>query len=165
MLVGKIGKVYGILGWINFFSFTEIKEKIFNYYPWFILKNKKWESIQLKNWKQHKNHFIIQINNVIDRSIANTWTNTDIFIDKNNLPKLKKDEYYWHDIIQCKIFNTKNQYLGIVINLISNQYNDIMIIQNNLKKQNIKDIMIPFINQKIIKNIDIKNKTIIVKWN
>lgn len=40
-----------------------------------------------------------------------------------------------------------------------------MIIQNNLKKQNIKDIMIPFINQKIIKNIDIKNKTIIVKWN
>ncbi|WP_261979807.1 ribosome maturation factor RimM [Buchnera aphidicola] len=161
MLVGKIGKVYGILGWLNFFSFTENKDKIFNYLPWFILKNKKWEIIQFQKWKKHKNHFIIQINNIIDRSIAQNLVNTDIFIDKNQLPKLEKDEYYWNDIIQCKIFSTKKKYLGLVINLISNGYNDILVVRNDLQKK----IMIPFIIKKIVKNIDIKNKVIIVKWN
>ncbi|WP_226856634.1 ribosome maturation factor RimM [Buchnera aphidicola] len=160
-----MGKVYGILGWMNFFSFTETKEKIFSYLPWFILKNKKWDIIKLKNWKQHNSHFIIQINNIIDRSLASTWTNTDIFIDKNQLPKLYPDEYYWNDIIKCKVFNTTSKYLGRVINLISNKYNDILLIHNELKKNNIKKIMIPFINKKIVKNIDIQNKIIIVKWN
>ncbi|XAJ81713.1 ribosome maturation factor RimM [Buchnera aphidicola (Aphis aurantii)] len=165
MLVGKIGKVYGILGWINFYSFTENKEKIFSYLPWFILKNKAWEIIQLKNWKKHNNHFIIQINNIIDRSIANKWTNTEIFINKNQLPKLKQDEYYWDDIIKCKVFNVTKKYLGTVINLINNKHNDILLLQNECEKKNIKKIMIPFVIGKIIQKIDIKNKIIIVKWN
>nr|WP_275226100.1 ribosome maturation factor RimM [Buchnera aphidicola] len=158
-----MGRVYGILGWINLFSLTENKEKIFSYLPWFTLKNKKWKTIQLKNWKKHNNRFIIQINNVIDRSIASTWTNADIFIDQSQLPKLKKNEYYWNDIIKCEVFNVKHQYLGTVINLTSNKYNDTILIKNKIKKN--KTIMIPFIIEKIVKNIDIKNKTIIVQWN
>ncbi|QCI18558.1 ribosome maturation factor RimM [Buchnera aphidicola (Aphis nasturtii)] len=164
ILVGKIGKVYGILGWINFFSFTETKEKIFSYLPWFILKNKTWETIQLKNWKQHNNHFIIQINNIVDRSLASKWTNTEIFIDKSQLPKLKKNEYYWNDIIKCKVFNIQNKYLGIVTDLISHEYNDTLLIKNDFTKNN-KKIMIPFIAEKIVKSIDITNKIIKVQWN
>ncbi|QFQ32215.1 ribosome maturation factor RimM [Buchnera aphidicola (Aphis gossypii)] len=164
ILVGKIGRVYGILGWINFFSFTEDKEKIFSYLPWFILKNKKWETIQLKSWKKYNNRFIIQINNVIDRSVASAWTNTDIFIDRVQLPKLKKNEYYWDDIIKCKVFSVKNKYLGIVIDLISNKYNDTILVKNKLKRNN-KTIMIPFITEKVVKYIDIKNKIITVQWN
>ncbi|QCI16831.1 ribosome maturation factor RimM [Buchnera aphidicola (Aphis craccivora)] len=165
ILVGKIGRVYGILGWLNFFSFTENQETIFSYFPWFILKNKKWEIIKLKNWKQHNNHFIIQINNITNRSLASKWTNTEVFISSNQLPKLDQNEYYWNDIIQCKVFNITNKYLGIVINLISNKYNDILVIKNEFKKNHTKKTMIPFINKKIVTNVDIKNKIITVKWN
>uniref|UniRef100_UPI003F5CBDFA ribosome maturation factor RimM n=1 Tax=Buchnera aphidicola TaxID=9 RepID=UPI003F5CBDFA len=162
MLSGKIGKAYGILGWLNFFSFTENKKKIFNYFPWFILKNKTWEIIFLNKWKTHNNNFIIQINNIIDRTTASKWTNIHIFIDQSTLPILKKNEYYWNDIIQCKIFNTKKKYLGIVIHLIRTKYNDVLIIKNNLEKKN---ILIPFVVQKIIKHIDTQKKIIIVEWN
>ncbi|WP_256359015.1 ribosome maturation factor RimM [Buchnera aphidicola] len=159
-----MGKAYGILGWVKFFSFTENKEKIFSYFPWFILK-KKWEIIHVDKWKKHNNNFIIHIENILDRSTVSKFTNLEIFIDKSILPILKEDEYYWNDVIDCKVFNSRKEYLGKVINLIRNQNNDVLIIRNNLKKNNFKKIMIPFIHKKIVKYINVKHKIITVIWN
>ncbi|WP_367679757.1 hypothetical protein [Buchnera aphidicola] len=38
IIIGKIGSPYGIKGFIKIFSYTEKKENIFNYLPWFIKK-------------------------------------------------------------------------------------------------------------------------------
>ncbi len=62
------------------------------------------------------------------------------------------------------MFSVKNKYLGIVIDLISNKYNDTILVKNKLKRNN-KTIMIPFITEKVVKYIDIKNKIITVQWN
>lgn len=162
--MGKIGKTYGILGWMKIFSFTENQEKIFDYKPWFILKEKKMEKIQPKAWKNYKNNFIFCVKNISDPSEAKKLTNLNIFINRNILPKLPHDEYYWNDIISCNVFDTQKKYLGKVINLIRTQYNDIIVIEH-LSKKKYKKIIIPFIDQKIIQNVNIKKKTIIVNWN
>lgn len=164
MLIGKVGKPYGILGWITIFSFTERKEKIFDYLPWFFLKQERWIKIQLQGWKKHKNNFIIHVHNVSDRSQSSEFTNSNIIISKHKLPKLKKNEYYWNNIINYQIFNTNQCYLGKVISLIRTQYNDILVVKNQLKICKNK-ILIPFIEKKIIKNIDTKHQVITVKWN
>ncbi|CAL4324448.1 ribosome maturation factor RimM [Buchnera aphidicola] len=165
IMIGKIGRAYGILGWIKVFSFTEKKEKIFFYFPWFILKKEKWETIQFDKWKKYKNNFIIHIKNISDRSIVSTFTNSEIFIEKKILPILKKNEYYWDDIIGCDVFNIKKKYLGKVINLIRSQNSDILIIKNYLQKNISEKIMIPFIHKKIVCNINIKDKIIVIIWN
>ncbi|WP_315968481.1 ribosome maturation factor RimM [Buchnera aphidicola] len=121
--------------------------------------------IHIDKWKKHNNNFIIHIKNIVDRSIISEFTNLDIFIEKSILPTLKKDEYYWNDIIDCEVFNTRKKYLGKVINLIRNQNNDILIIQDHLEKNNFKKIMIPFIYNKIVQCINIKHKIITVIWN
>ncbi|WAI18640.1 MAG: ribosome maturation factor RimM [Buchnera aphidicola (Acyrthosiphon caraganae)] len=163
LLIGKVGKSYGILGWINIFSFTEEQEKIFNYLPWFFLKEKKWTKIQINNWKNHKNNFVVQIKNISDRSIVRKFTNSDIIISKYTLPVLQKNDYYWNDIIDCKVFNLDQIYLGTVINLMRIKNNDILILKNESKKFK-KNILIPFIENHIIKNVNIKNKFILVQW-
>ncbi|QCI22838.1 ribosome maturation factor RimM [Buchnera aphidicola] len=164
LLVGKVGKSYGILGWIHIFSFTEKKDAIFNYLPWFFLKEKKWEKIEIENWKKYKDHFIVNIKGISNRSITEKFTNSEIIISKNTLPLLKKNDYYWHDIINYKVFNTDQSYLGTVINLIRMKNNDVLIIKNksDVFKNN---ILIPFIENEIIKNVDTKNKFIFVQWN
>ncbi|WP_422667309.1 ribosome maturation factor RimM [Buchnera aphidicola] len=165
IIIGKFGKTYGILGWITLFSFTEKKENIFHYSPWFIIEDKYFKKIDLNTWKKHKNNFIVNIKNIINRSIATQFTNKNILIYANQLPKLKNDEYYWQDIINYKVFNTKNIYLGNVINLIRTAYNDILIIKNQFQLLNKKEILIPIIYYKIIKKIDNTNKIIYVNWN
>jgi len=60
----------------------------------------------------------------------------------------------------------ENKKLGIVINLIETPSNDILVI-NNKSKNNInkKNILIPFIKNKVIKIVNINKKVIIVNWN
>lgn len=163
--MGKVGKSYGILGWITIFSFTEKKEKIFDYLPWFFLKDNKWIQIYLKNWKKYNKNFIILIKNIYDRSTVMQFTNSDIIIDKNQLPFLKKNEYYWYDIINYQVINTNQIYLGQVTDLLRTKYNDILIVKNKKNKNNHQNTLIPFIEKKIIKKIDLSKKIIIVIWN
>ncbi|QCI24106.1 ribosome maturation factor RimM [Buchnera aphidicola (Macrosiphoniella sanborni)] len=164
LLIGKVGKSYGILGWITIFSFTEEKEKIFSYLPWFFYKEKKWTKIIVDDWKKYKNNFIIHIKEISNRSIIKKFTNSDIIISQYTLPKLKKNNYYWTDIINCQVFNIDKNYLGKVIELTRTKNNDILIIQNPFKISK-KNILIPFVENTIIKNIKINNKLIIVQWN
>jgi len=159
-----VGKAYGILGWVNIFSFTEEPEKIFSYLPWFFLKEEKYTKIQLKSWKKYKNNFIVHVKGISNRSKIKTLTNSDIIISKYTLPILKKNDYYWNDIINCKVFNVNRSYLGRVINLIRTKNNDILIVKNKSEVFK-KNILIPFIENKIIKSINTNNKFIIVQWN
>ncbi len=48
--------------------------------------------------------------------------------------------------------------------LIRTDYNDILVVHNQLEACN-KNTLIPFIDKKIIKNINTNDKLIIVKWN
>lgn len=105
------------------------------------------------------------IKNISDRSVISTFTNSEIFIEKKILPILKKNEYYWNDIIECNVFNTKKQYLGKVINLIRSENIDVLVIQNSLQGNISEKIMIPFMHKKIVHNVNIKEKIIIVIWN
>jgi len=164
LLIGKVGKSYGILGWTSISSFTEEPQKIFDYLPWFFFKEGQWTKIQIQNWKKHKNNFIVHIKGISDRSIIRNFTNADIMISKRTLPILKKNNYYWNDIINYKVFDINKNYLGIVIDLIRTKNNDILVVENkfNISKKN---ILIPFIENKIIKNVNTNNKFILVQWN
>ena len=149
---------------MNIFSYTEKKEKIFNYLPWFFVKKNQWTNIQVNNWKKHNNRFIVHVKNIDDRSKIHLFTNASIIINRANLPTLQQQEYYWNDIISYKVFNTNEHYIGVVINLIRTKNNDVLVIQN--QKSKLKETtLIPFVKKKIIKNINVTFKIIIVQWN
>lgn len=148
------------MGWIKIFSFTENKENIFDYLPWYFYKQENWIKIYVKKWKQYKNNFIVQIKGTTDRSKAMQLTDSDIIISKSQLPLLKKNEYYWYDLINYDVFNISGKYLGKVIDLIRTKNNDILIIKNESNKKN---ILIPFIDKTIIKKVNINKKIITVQ--
>jgi 16S rRNA processing protein RimM len=76
------------------------------------------------------------------------------------LPLLKKNEYYWYDLINYDVFNINCKYLGKVIDLIRTKNNDILIIKHESNKKN---ILIPFIDKTTIKKVDINKKIITVQ--
>ncbi|MCW5197566.1 ribosome maturation factor RimM [Buchnera aphidicola] len=159
IIIGKICSPYGILGWNKMFSFTENKKSIFKYSPLFYFKSNIINSLKIVQWKSIKNYFLIKIKNVNDRNTASLFTNKKIFIYSNQIQK-KNNEYLWNEILLCKIFNINKNFLGIVVKILRTYTNDILIV----KKNNCKEILIPFIKKKIIKRIHIKKKKIIVNW-
>lgn len=156
LIIGKIGSPYGIKGWNHLFSYTEKKINIFQYQPWFIKKDHQWIQIKVEDKKNINKKIIIKVHNVNDRNQAQKLINILIAINTNQLPQLPQLEYYWKDIILCNVFNKKNKYIGKVINILQSNAHDILILQNIQKKE----ILIPFIQKKIIQKVDIYKKTI-----
>ncbi|WP_241973771.1 ribosome maturation factor RimM [Candidatus Pantoea edessiphila] len=132
VIIGKIGSVYGILGWVKIFSFTEKLENIFYYQPWFIKIKDKWHILKVSNWKYHNKYIITKLKNIDNRNTADKLTNHDIIVDYTQLPPLKNGDYYLKDLIGCKVINMGGYDIGTIIDFIENKANYIIVIK---KKQ------------------------------
>ncbi|QJC33863.1 16S rRNA processing protein RimM [Enterobacteriaceae endosymbiont of Donacia provostii] len=166
ILLGQFGKFFGIKGWIKLYSFTQNKKDIFLYKKIFILNNiNNIFFIKFFKYKIYKKNYIVKFNNFNNINEISHLINKKIFISYSELKKYKNiKEYYWYEIIGCYVFN-QNFLLGKVTNLISLKIYDILIIKTNLLKVHKKKILIPFIENYIIKKIDLNNKFIQVDWN
>lgn len=163
LIIGYIKSSYGIFGWIKLLSFTEKKLNIFKYQPWFIYhKKEKIKKLELEKWKIHSNSLICKIKQIDNRNDSEKIIKHNILIILNQLPKLNHGEFYWKDIIGCKVYNTKGFFFGKVKNLLETKSNDVLCVY---KTYPMKQYLIPFIFNDVIKKVNVNYKTILVEWN
>ncbi|MCV2530989.1 MAG: ribosome maturation factor RimM [Candidatus Lightella neohaematopini] len=169
IVVGKIRSTYGVLGWLKLHSFTRRILDIFSYQPLFINGisiTSDWRKLSISSWRLNKNYIILKITNINSKEEAKLLTNYNIFIDRKQLPVLNNTEYYWIDIIGLKVINTENYFFGMVHNIIETKANDVLVVKKNINDHfNIYERFIPYLQNQVIKKIDIQNKIIVVFWN
>lgn len=166
IIVGKLGSSYGIRGWLRVFSFTEDPDNLFNYKPWYIQRAGKWQEVEVESFRPHNQDTIVKLKNVDDRDLANALTNFDIYVNAEELPDLEEGDFYWKDLIGCKVVTMKGYDLGQVIDLMETGSNDVLVVKANLKDAyGIKERLIPFVDKQFIKQVDLSAKQITVDWD
>ena len=93
-----------------------------------------------------------------DRQISYSFFNSMVNNYYEKL-KTKKDEYYWHELIGLNVMNSEKRNIGIVDGLFSSGDNDVLIVKNDERKD---DIYIPCTKANIIK---ITTTYIQVRWD
>lgn len=164
--IGKIVGAYGILGWMRILSFTEKNNNIFHYSPYFIIKHSTWKLIYLEKWKLIGKRYIVKIRGISNRDSAQSLSRCNIIIDERQFPDINDDEYYWKDLIGCVVMTVQGVLLGNIISIIETTANDVLVVkmyQYNLRK--IKNCLIPFLIKKVIKNINLITRTVVVDWD
>ena len=86
------------------------------------------------------------------------YMNLDLYTLIDELPEVESNEYYWHDLIGCIVFNENNVSLGVADSLFTSGDTDILVVKNDSSQ---KEILIPFLKSNII---SVKNSKIIVRW-
>lgn len=166
IVLGKLGSSYGIKGWLRVFSSTENTESIFDYQPWFIQRNGVWQHIEPEDWKSHNQDMIVKLKGVDDRDAANALTNAEIVVDSSQLPELDGDDYYWKDLMGCRVVTTGGYDLGTVTDLMETGSNDVLVIKANLKDAfGMKERLVPFLDGQVIRKVDLTEKLIEVEWD
>lgn len=166
VILGKLGSAYGIRGWLRVFSSTENVESIFDYQPWFIQQAGQWTVLELESWKYHNQDLVIKIKGVDDRDAANILVNREIVVDESQLPSLDEGDYYWKDLVGCRVVTTSGYDLGKVIELMETGSNDVLVVKANLKDAfGAKERLIPFIDGQVINAVDLSAKVIEVDWD
>ena len=84
VVIGKLGRPYGVRGWLALQSFTEPRENILAYQPWRIQtgQNSDWVNVGDFLAKPHKDAFIAQINGIEDRDEAARLTGSLIGVSR-----------------------------------------------------------------------------------
>ncbi|MDX2163826.1 MAG: ribosome maturation factor RimM [Gammaproteobacteria bacterium] len=154
VLVGKIGRPHGIKGFVKIHSLTEPATNIIKYLPWYD-NNKK--SLAVLKCEKLGNKVIALFDEKEKPDV-----NTELWIERNQLPPLKEHEYYWTDLIGLNVYNQENQYLGEVTEIFNTGANDIMSVEN---KEDRKKILIPFLFNNYIIKIDLAEKIMRVDWH
>ncbi|MGD6858456.1 MAG: ribosome maturation factor RimM [Enterobacteriaceae bacterium] len=161
--VGRIGSTYGIKGWIKMFSFTEKFNNILFYKPLLIKKNNIFNVFCIKNFRTIKSNKII-----IFTSFKNNFNELKklnkkfIYVKSDTLPKLKKNEFYYNDLLGFNVFLLNKHFLGKITDFINIKFYDILVVSNTYKNNLKNEIFIPFIYNKIIKEINIKKRFLLV---
>ena len=98
----------------------------------------------------------------IDIDEIKAFGQKDIYILKSELPSLESDEVYWFELEGMEIINLEGQHLGLVHEVSNFGANDVLVVKP--AKKQLKNILIPFIKNRVIISIEKSKNSILVDW-
>lgn len=165
VVLGQLGAVYGVKGWLKVQSYTDDAEAIFEYSPWVISKNGKLQQVQVEEWRRHNKSLIAKLATVDDRDAAHLLTGSDIIVSAEQLPDLPEGEFYWRDLMGMTVVNQDGYDMGVVDQIMATASNDVMVVKANSNDAfGRSERLIPFIQSQYVSEIDKDNQRIVVDW-
>lgn len=159
ILVGKIGAVYGVHGWLKVQTYTEYGDNLLDYAPWYLCgPHGVMHETTIVEGKRHGKILLAKFAGYDAPETARALTSKTIHIKRSQLPPLKADEYYWSDLVGLTVINQKGETLGQIAYLIETGSNDVIVVKNPA------EIAIPYLPGTVVLNIDLAKKEMLVDW-
>jgi len=166
IILGKVGAVYGIKGWLKIHSFTDDKEAILDYFPWSLKLGNKQQSVDITDWRKHNNGLVVKVGGIDDRDEAQALVGSEILTTEDALPELPEGDFYWRDLMGMAVVTDKGYDLGTVSDMLETGANDVLVVKANRNDGfGKKERLIPYILDQVIKSVSIENKQICVDWD
>lgn len=157
--VGRISGLFGVKGWVKVYSFTDPRENILGYNPWYVTRDGEWQEMKLAEGQRHGKGIIARLESCEDRDAASLLVGAEIALRRDQLPSLKQGEYYWSDLVGLKVVTTEGVELGIVDHLLETGSNDVLVVRGDRER------LVPYIREQVVTRIDLEDGVIEVDWD
>ena len=158
VILGRVSGLFGVKGWIRIFSYTDPRDAILDYGPWWIHRSDGWESVKLAEGQRHGKSVIARFEGVEDRDRAAEWLGLDIGVAKEALPEPDEGQYYWRDLEGLEVVHRDGTSLGKVAYVLETGANDVLVTEGD------KERLIPFVTDKVVLGVDLAKGVINVDW-
>jgi 16S rRNA processing protein RimM len=166
IVLGKVGAVYGIKGWLKIHSFTGDTDAILDYFPWSLKLGNNTQTVEITDWRKHNKGLIVKVAKVDDRDQAQALVGSEILVSEATLPDLPQGDFYWRDLIGMSVMTTKGYDLGVVSDMMETGANDVLVVKANLNDGfSKKERLIPYLFEEVVESVSIENKQICVDWD
>lgn len=156
--VGRIGRAYGVQGWVRIESYTEPPANIFTYCPWQLRMPAGWRAAEAVEGRRQGKGLVAKLAGCDDRDTARGLQGAEIFIDRQQLPESNAMEYYWADLLGAEVVNCVGISLGRVVGLLCTGANDVLRVQGDRER------LVPFLLNEVVREVDLNAKIIRVDW-
>ena len=155
--VGKIVNTHSLKGEVKVISSTDFEEERFKKGSKLLITrgNQLIREVVIQSYRNHKNFLLVKFEGIDSVEEAEKLKNLQIKIDSDEVGELEENEFYFHQIIGCEVFDENDKNLGEIIDILTPGANDVWVI----KGENGKEILIPYIED-VVKKIDIISKKV-----
>jgi 16S rRNA processing protein RimM len=162
--LGRIAGVFGVQGWLKVRSYSDPQQNLLRYRRWF-LKGPEEREVHLLQGRPHGSGLVAQLGDVngvpiADRDVAAQFVGAEIEVPREDLPKLKRGEYYWVDLVGLQVSTTEGETLGQVERVTDNGAQAVLVLRDGERER-----LIPFVHGPIIRAVDMKAGRIVADWS
>ena len=157
VVMGRIVAPYGVFGWLKIIPDTEIFDTLLDYKTWWIGKDNDWCELKVESAKIHNDVLVVKLQGIDERDGAFACKGKQVAVPRVSLPKLKKDEYYWSDLIGLSVKNLQEVDFGKITDVLETGANDVIVVMGE------KERLIPFTAQTVLEVI-LQDGTMLVDW-
>ncbi|MEL6886233.1 MAG: ribosome maturation factor RimM [Pseudomonadota bacterium] len=122
--VGVIGGAYGVRGEVRIKSFCAVPEDIESYSP--LSSEDGTRHFTLALIRPMKNGFVARLAEVATKEQADALKGVQLFANRDQLPGLPDDEYYYTDLVGLEVFDTGGTSLGRVKSVQNHGASDLL---------------------------------------
>lgn len=162
ILIGKLGKPHGIQGFVYFHYYGKDLSTLKGYKDLYI---DDFPSARLEKMFEKRDRLIIKLSACDSRNSAEELRNKEVYILENNLPDLKKGEYYLYELEGLVVKNLDSQILGEVKEIFGTKANEVLIVKNTDESIDDKERLIPYVKPQVVKEILLEEGIILVDWH
>lgn len=179
LALGRVAGLFGVKGWVKVFSDTQPRENITHYGTWW-LKGDKSQGGQQRDCQEYKvlqarphgKTIIASLDGITTREAAAMLIGLQVAVPRGLLPEAREGEYYWADLVGCKVVSVAGDEMGLVDRLFETGANDVLVVKATNSDDNSVDkgghnseILIPWIVPDVITSIDLTTRQLVVDWD
>ena len=159
IIVGRFGRPHGIKGLVTVISFTEPRDNLLRYENWHAKINHQWQPIKLLHLEMNNKFILARVEGYQEREDLGRLTNSEIAIQREQLPQLQPGDYYWHQLIGMQVINKQGLLLGTVLEIMPTGANDVLVVNGE------KRHLIPYLPNKFVVEVNDSQRLITVDWD
>lgn len=124
--IGTIGAPYGIKGQMHFCPLLSDVSALEHYTSFFDMHH---HSLALKFKVTSAHKVFVSVKQVEDRTAAEQWRGTRVFMSRDQLPALAEGQFYFCDLVGMTVLDKNGQVFGQVAQVANYGANDVVDIQ------------------------------------
>ncbi|WCF10250.1 ribosome maturation factor RimM [Paenibacillus thiaminolyticus] len=156
--VGKLVNTQGIRGDVKILASTDFPEERFASGSELILQHpetKESLTVTVERARPQKNVYIVKFKNFDNINDVERYKGWNLYVTAEQQQALPENEYYYHEIIGCRVVTDEETELGVISEILAPGANDVWVVQPAKGKP----ILLPAIPD-VILDVDIPGKLV-----
>lgn len=165
VVLGKVGRVHGIKGWLKLNSFTSPPANILSYAELHTELDKSPRLLHIDDSREQQKGLIVHFEGFNDPETASSLTGCEIWVPSTDMPALAAGSFYWHELQGLQVTNLQGQLFGSVQRLIETGANDVLVVAPTAESCDTRERLIPFLPERVIVEVSLQERRITVDWD
>ena len=156
--MGRIGRPFGVQGWLHVESWCDPPEQLLTYTPWQLARSGA-APVEAKviEGRRQRDGLVVRLEGVSTREAAAALTGRQIEIERSRLPQAAPGTWYQVDLVGCRVVNEEGIELGVIDHFVDAPAGAVMVVRGEAEH------WVPAVAPHL-KTVDLASRQVLVDW-